>query len=36
VSPAAPHHFHMPGNIGSAGGGTGLFPSTPSLDQNEH
>jgi len=24
------------GDIGSAGGGTGLFPSTPSLDQNEH
>jgi hypothetical protein len=24
------------GDIGSAGGGTGLFPSAPSLDQNEH
>src|ERR1035438_8965606 len=26
----------LTGDIGSAGGGTGLFPSTPSLDQNEH
>jgi hypothetical protein len=24
------------GDIGSAGGVTGLFPSAPSLDQNEH
>jgi hypothetical protein len=24
------------GDIGSAGGGTGLFPVTPSLGQNEH
>jgi hypothetical protein len=24
------------GDIGSAGGDTGLFPSTLSLDQNEH
>ena len=26
----------LSGDIGSAGGGTGLFPSAPSLDQNEH
>ena len=26
----------LTGDIGSAVGGTGLFPSAPSLDQNEH
>ena len=26
----------LSGDIGSAGGGTDLFPSTPSLDHNEH
>jgi hypothetical protein len=26
----------LTGDIGSAGGGTGLFQTMPSLDQNEH
>ena len=34
--PGLPAGSALTGDIGSAGGGTGLLPSTPWLDQDEH